>query len=101
MAKQHKAFKFRMLPNKEQAVLLAKTFGCVRFVYNKMLADRKEIYEKFKDDKEALKKQKLPTPAKYKDEFPFLKEVVYVVQIVKHKLNHTIQLIHLIVELNS
>ncbi|HJH10416.1 MAG TPA: helix-turn-helix domain-containing protein, partial [Metalysinibacillus jejuensis] len=66
MTKQNKAFKFRLLPNREQAVLLAKTFGCVRFVYNKMLAERKETYEKFKDDKEALKKQKFPTPAKYK-----------------------------------
>ena len=75
MTKQNKAFKFRLLPNKEQAVLLAKTFGCVRFVYNKMLAERKETYEKFKDDKETLKKQKFPTPAKYKGEFPFLKEV--------------------------
>ena len=40
-----------------------------------MLAERKETYEKFKDDKEKLKEQKFPTPAKYKDEFPFLKEV--------------------------
>ena len=75
MTKQNKAFKFRLLPNKEQAVLLAKTFGCVRFVYNKMLSERQETYEKYKDDKEMLKKQKFPTPAKYKDEFPFLKEV--------------------------
>lgn len=75
MTKQHKAFQFRMLPNKEQAALLAKTFGCVRFVYNMMLTEHKEIYEKFKDDKEALQKQKFPTPAKYKSEFPFLKEV--------------------------
>ena len=75
MTKQNKAFKFRLLPNKKQEVLLAKTFGCVRFVYNKMLAERKETYEKFKDDKEKLKEQKFPTPAKYKDEFPFLKEV--------------------------
>jgi len=75
MTKQNKAFKFRLLPNKEQAVLLAKTFGCVRFVYNKMLAERIEAYEKYKDDKEALSKVKHPTPAKYKDEFPFLKEV--------------------------
>ena len=74
MTKQNKAFKFRF-PNKKQEVLLAKTFGCVRFVYNKMLAERKETYEKFKDDKEKLKEQKFPTPAKYKDEFPFLKEV--------------------------
>src|SRR5690625_4321242 len=75
MMKQNKAFKFRLLPNKEQPVLLAKTFGCVRFVYNKMLAERIEAYEKYKDDKEALSKVKHPTPAKYKDELPFLKEV--------------------------
>ncbi|MFB6468958.1 RNA-guided endonuclease TnpB family protein [Cytobacillus sp. Hz8] len=75
MTKQNKAFKFRLLPNKDQEVLLAKTFGCARFVYNKMLAERQEIYKKYKDDKDRLKKQKFPTPAKYKDEFPFLKEV--------------------------
>jgi putative transposase len=75
MTKQRKAFKFRLYPNEEQEVLLAKTFGCVRFVYNKMLAEYKEMYEKFKDDKNTLKKQKFSTPAKYKEEFPFLKEV--------------------------
>jgi len=75
MTKQNKAFKFRLYPNKEQEIQLAKTFGCARFVYNKMLAERKEMYKKFKDDKETLKKQKFPTPAKYKKEFPFLKEV--------------------------
>ncbi len=54
---------------------MRKTFGCVRFVYNRMLAERKEAYEKHKDDKDQLKKQKLPTPAKYKAEFEWLKEV--------------------------
>ncbi|WP_442866591.1 helix-turn-helix domain-containing protein [Bacillus cereus group sp. Bc025] len=38
---------------------MRKTFGCVRFVYNRMLAERKEVYEKHKDDKEQLKKQKV------------------------------------------
>lgn len=71
----NKAYKFRLYPTQEQEQLLAKTFGSVRFVYNKMLAERKEAYEKFKDDKEALKKQKYPTPAKYKKEFAWLKEV--------------------------
>ncbi|MCY9502846.1 transposase, partial [Paenibacillus larvae] len=71
----NKAYKFRLYPTQEQEQLLAKTFGCVRFVYNKMLAERKETYEKFKDDKKALKKQKSPTPAKYKKEFVWLKEV--------------------------
>ncbi|PTQ56332.1 MAG: transposase, IS605 family [Candidatus Carbobacillus altaicus] len=46
----HKAYTFRLYPTKEQEELLAKTFGSVRFVYNKMLAERKETYEKFKDD---------------------------------------------------
>ncbi|MDD3403025.1 MAG: helix-turn-helix domain-containing protein, partial [Hespellia sp.] len=30
----NKAYRFRLYPNKEQAVLLAKTFGCCRFIYN-------------------------------------------------------------------
>ncbi|MEH7475742.1 helix-turn-helix domain-containing protein, partial [Priestia megaterium] len=65
MAKHNKAYKFRLYPTEEQAFFMRKTFGCVRFVYNKMLAERKETYEKYKDDQEQLKKQKLPTPAKY------------------------------------
>ncbi|MBS4179230.1 RNA-guided endonuclease TnpB family protein [Lederbergia citrea] len=75
MAKQNKAYKFRLYPTNEQALLIRKTFGCVRFVYNKMLAERKETYEKYKDDKETLKKVMRPTPAKYKKEYEWLKEV--------------------------
>ncbi|WP_411842371.1 RNA-guided endonuclease TnpB family protein [Salinicoccus sp. HZC-1] len=71
----NKAYKFLLNPTKEQEHLLLKTFGCVRLVYNRMLAERKAVYEKFKDDKESLKQQKLPTPAKYKQEFEWLKEV--------------------------
>ena len=43
-----KAYKFRIYPNMEQKVQIAKTFGCCRFVYNQTLAYRKEIYEKEK-----------------------------------------------------
>ena len=75
MTKQNKAYKFRLYPTEEQAMVIRKTFGCVRFVYNKMLAERKETYESLKDDKEKLKKVKHPTPAKYKKEFEWLKEV--------------------------
>ncbi len=75
MAKQNKAYKFRLYPTEEQAMVIRKTFGCVRFVYNKMLTERKEMYENLKDDKKALKKVKRPTPAKYKKEYEWLKEV--------------------------
>jgi len=71
----NKAYRYRLYPDAEQSELINKTFGCVRFVYNRMLADHKEKYELNKDDKEALKKLKYTTPADYKDEFVWLKEV--------------------------
>ena len=43
-----KAYKYRIYPNMEQRVQIAKTFGCCRFVYNRTLAYRKEMYEKKK-----------------------------------------------------
>lgn len=68
-----KAYKYRIYPNKEQRLFFAKTFGCVRFVYNKMLADRISSY---KDSQQSVDRSiKYPTPAKYKAAFPFLKEV--------------------------
>lgn len=64
----NKAYKFRIYPNTEQQIILAKTFGCVRFIYNQMLSDKINYYEETK--------QKLyNTPAQYKSEFPWLKEV--------------------------
>ena len=43
-----KAYKYRIYPNKKQQILIAKTFGCCRFVYNQTLVYRKELYEKEK-----------------------------------------------------
>ena len=40
-----KAYRFRLYPNAEQRELLAKHFGCCRFVYNRYLAERKAAYE--------------------------------------------------------
>src|SRR5699024_9164716 len=62
-------------PTGEQSLIIRKTFGCVRFVYNKTLAERKETYENLRNDKEALELAKHPTPAKYKKEYEWLKEV--------------------------
>lgn len=41
-----KAFKFRLYPNDDQKVFFAKTFGCVRLVYNHYLDLRKVAYDK-------------------------------------------------------
>ncbi len=63
-----KAYKYRIYPTDAQTVFFAKTFGCCRFVWNKMLEEKQDAYKK----KERIPR---PTPAKYKKEFPFLKEV--------------------------
>lgn len=68
-----KAYKFRIYPTEEQEIFFVKSFGCVRKVYNLMLDDRMKIYEDTKND--SSKKMSFPTPAKYKKDFPFLKEV--------------------------
>lgn len=44
-----KAYKYRIYPNKKQREIIAKTFGCCRFVYNTYLAKRIELYEQNKE----------------------------------------------------
>lgn len=61
-------YKFRLYPNKEQQMFFAKTFGCVRFVYNLILSDKIKAYE-------VTGKNVTFTPAMYKKDYPFLKEV--------------------------
>ena len=68
-----KAYKYRLYPNKEQEVYFQKTFGCTRFIYNQMLGDRIKSYNENKDLD--IKNIKYPTPAQYKKEFIWLKEV--------------------------
>lgn len=64
----NKAYKYRIYPNKEQRIQLEKTFGCVRFIYNRMLGDRISHYE---DTGKSLRN----TPAMYKKDYEWLKEV--------------------------
>ncbi|MGX7182562.1 IS200/IS605 family element RNA-guided endonuclease TnpB [Enterococcus pallens] len=70
---QLKAYKYRIYPTEEQVVFFAKTFGCVRKVYNLMLDERIKAYAAMKNV--PSKKLKKPTPAKYKNDYPYLKEV--------------------------
>ena len=63
-----RAYKYRIYPNESQKEYFAKCFGCVRFFYNKSLSDMNDIYK-------ASKKYEDITPAGYKEDYPFLKEV--------------------------
>ena len=44
----YKGFKVRIYPNKEQQILLEKTFGASRFVYNHFLKLKQYLYQEFK-----------------------------------------------------
>ena len=63
-----KAYKYRIYPNSSQKEYFARVFGCVRFFYNKSLSDMNELYKSKGIHKNI-------TPASYKKEFEFLKEV--------------------------
>lgn len=69
-----KTNKYRLYPNNEQIMIINKTFGCVRFVYNKMLKFQQDMYS-----------QTLESFSKYdcnnwcnhvfKEEYPWLREI--------------------------
>ena len=63
-----RAYKYRIYPTASQKEYFARVFGCVRFFYNKSLSDINEIYK-------ATGKFENVTPASYKEDYPFLKEV--------------------------
>ncbi len=62
------AFKYRIYPDVSQKEFFAKTFGCCRKVWNLMKSDKDTAY---KERKETIH----PTPAQYKKEYSYLKEV--------------------------
>lgn len=69
-----KGYKYRIYPNKEQEIQLAKTFGSCRFVYNQLLAKKIELY---KEDKKSLSKTECNNYCnrELKKEYLWLKEV--------------------------
>jgi putative transposase len=75
MSTIHKAMKIRIYPTKDQETLILKTIGSCRFLYNAMLSERIETYQKLKDDRKTLYEHKHKTEKQYKEEFPWMKEV--------------------------
>ncbi len=69
----NRAYKFRLYPSVEQIVLINKTFGCVRLVYNYYLNKKQELYKETKENLslyDCIKDLK-----ELSIERPFLKEV--------------------------
>ena len=62
----NKTYRFRLYPSKEQVILINKTIGSARFIYNQMLSDKIEYYKKTKEKLDN-------TPAQYKKEYKWLK----------------------------
>ena len=72
---KNKTYKFKIYPTAEQEVLLAKHFGCTRFVYNHFLNERKEQYQANKKSDNYYKQAATLTKLKKEDETKWLKEV--------------------------
>ncbi len=79
---QHRALKLRIYPTKEQEILINKTFGCCRQIYNNRLFERNEFYEKVIRAEPDKKKQKalwktahFSSEKEMKEKFPYLAEV--------------------------
>ena len=69
-----KAYKYRIYPNSEQRIQIAKTFGCCRFVYNQTLAYRKNLYDTQKKPMSKIDCNNYVTKI-LKSEYEWLKEV--------------------------
>jgi len=71
----NKTYRFQIYPNQDQQVLLNKHFGCVRFVYNHFLNERKEQYQDNNKSDNYYDQAKKLTALKKKEETEWLKEV--------------------------
>ena len=82
---QYKVLKIRVYPTKEQTILIDKTFGSCRKLYNEHLQERTEFYidnilpipkeERPLKSKEIYKKFKPKTEKEWKEVYPYMKEV--------------------------
>ena len=71
----NRAYKFRIYPNDEQKILFAKTFGCVRLVYNYWLNRKIRQYEEDKTTVTYTACAREMAEMKKTEEYLFLQEV--------------------------
>jgi len=70
-----RAFKYRFYPTEEQADVLVRTFGCVRFVYNKALQERSDAWRERQQRTSFIQTSAALTAWKRAEEMAFLNEV--------------------------
>lgn len=75
MKKINRTYKFRLYPNKTQADLMARHFGCARFVYNYFLNQRKEQYRLTGKSDNYYAQSKALTSLKKQESTAWIKEV--------------------------
>ena len=68
-------YKFRLYPNKTQTILLNKTLGCCRFVFNHFFSVRRDSWEKEKKSVSYNETSTLMTQLKSDENHLWLKEV--------------------------
>jgi len=71
----NKTYRFRLFPTAEQEILLAKHFGCVRYVYNHFLNERKKQYQANKKSDSYYKQAATLAKLKKEEDTKWLKEV--------------------------
>lgn len=77
----HRALKLRIYPSTEQKVLIEKTFGCVRQIYNNRLYERNQFYENVikpanpEEHKALWRTAHFSSEKEMKVKFPYLAEV--------------------------
>ncbi|EBZ0493673.1 transposase [Salmonella enterica subsp. enterica serovar Infantis] len=82
-----RAYKFRFYPTPDQVELLARTFGCVRFVYNSILRWRTDAYYERQEKIGYPQADKQLTALKAMPEYAFLRDVsaVPLQQAIRHQ----------------
>lgn len=91
---RYKSLKLRIYPNKSQEILINKTFGCCRLIYNLHLEEKLKFYKNnnlknIKDKNERikiLKTFKPKTEKEWKVLYPFMKDVS-ACALVQSKMN--------------
>ena len=80
------SYKFRLYPLKEQIILIEKTFGCTRFIYNLFLNDRNSLYrEKCELTNYTEQQNRLPN---LKKDYLWLKEGQYIFATINKRFRH-------------